>query len=94
MLIDLRTFLLKVSTEGVIATADGVRELVYWIDERMEDFRSHLASAAVVAATQLSITFSMSDPSFVKVLQAITRKQLDTGIALTGSHKAKSRQSA
>ncbi|KAE8970294.1 hypothetical protein PR002_g27162, partial [Phytophthora rubi] len=76
MLVDLRSFILEVASEGVVSTASEAQELVYWIDGRFEVFRSHLANNNTSVARQISTTFSMTDLSFVCVLQAINRSHL------------------
>ncbi|KAE9097686.1 hypothetical protein PF006_g23519 [Phytophthora fragariae] len=88
MLVELLTFILEIESEGVATTASDAQEVVYWIDERLELFRSHLAEADSAAASRVSSTFSIIDPSFVGVLQAISRKQLDSVVSSRAARAA------
>ncbi|RLN73278.1 hypothetical protein BBJ28_00022470 [Nothophytophthora sp. Chile5] len=72
-----RVFVLQLRANQGFSQPSAVLEVVHWLNERLEQFRGHLASGDTISAAAVADSFTEGHPSFVRVLHAIMAQRLD-----------------
>ncbi|EEY67521.1 uncharacterized protein PITG_17626 [Phytophthora infestans T30-4] len=70
---------------------EAVPELVAWIDDRFETFRSHLAQGNMAAAESIRTHFQFNHESYARVVQRVTRLKVEAALKLSAPTKPSSR---
>ncbi|KAF4136081.1 hypothetical protein GN958_ATG14725 [Phytophthora infestans] len=86
-----RRFLLTLRKTKTMQGTEAVPELVAWIDDRFETFRSHLAQGNMAAAESIRTHFQFNHESYARVVQRVTRLKVEAALKLSAPTKPSSR---
>ncbi|ETK95462.1 hypothetical protein L915_01610 [Phytophthora nicotianae] len=87
-----RRFLLVLRKTKTMQGAEAVPEIVAWIDDRFETFRSFVAQGDLVAADSVGTHFQFNHESYARVVQRVTNLKVEAALKLSAAQKPTSRQ--
>ncbi|KAE9126345.1 hypothetical protein PF007_g6011 [Phytophthora fragariae] len=88
-----RRFLLLLRKTKSMQGPEAVPELVAWIDDRFESFRSCLAREYIVAAEEVKSHFQFNHESYARVVQRVTNLKVEAALRSPATQKPAGRQS-